>query len=281
MKTSALIFSAVLMLALTASAQEQTPTVEEIYTKYLHAIGGNEKIKNVENKMDVTLISTEYVTTGEISNQGTAKQEVINYWDYVNVQSATVNKQYPSELTGDKITFTRYLVANGKTTIMLPDGKKQESTSLHTGFEEAPFPETTVPPGAKLLPNETFNGKEVYVVSYEKSTIGTPFQCIAYFDIASGLLEASTQINKEENYGSNMTTKSLNIYENYKEVDGMLLPHRIKMTIDHETTGALNMKTVTNITMESIAIEFNINMEDFKNGCFQNPEDCFAKYGAK
>ncbi|RAV29126.1 hypothetical protein [Sinomicrobium soli] len=258
---------------------QQTPTVEEIYAKYIMAIGGNEKLANIVNKVDVSAVFSEYTIMGAVENQGTTKQEIINFRDYANVQSATILKQFPSALAGDKISFSRYLTANGKTTILFPDGKKQVMASTtYNRYQEQPFPETVAPPGGKVLPNETLNGKEVYVVNYQQNITGSEFNCYAYFETDSGLLVASKLIDKKESFGSTNTTISVNNYEDYKEIGGILIPYKIKTEQKTETTGAVSMTSVTKMQTEVITITFNIDPEDFKQNCFQRPEECFAGY---
>ena len=273
-----IIFTTIFLLFVSAFAQQ--PTVEEIYAKYITAIGGSEKLNSVTNKMVVSSLVSEYSSKGVANIEGTAKQGIINLWDYAGQQSATILKQYPSALTGNKILFTRYFTANGQITTLLSDGKKTVSPSGQVDrFLKNPFPETVVPSGSKVLPNETFDGKEVYVINYEQpGASGLTSDCYVYFDIDSGLLLGSKVIIEQEVAGSHITTININHCEDYREVEGILVSHKVTQEMTQEMTGATNMTTENKIITESIAIIFNMDVEDFKNNCFQQPEACFEKY---
>src|SRR5690606_34898111 len=135
------------------------------------AIGGKDKLESIVNKIDINSLTSESTITGAFNSQTKMEQEIIIFYDYSTPpQSATILKQPPSSLTVNKTEFTRYLTANGKTTMLFSDGKKQVMASTHNKYRENPFPDTMIPSGSKVLTNENFNGKEVYVVSYEEIT---------------------------------------------------------------------------------------------------------------
>ncbi|MFA7445868.1 MAG: hypothetical protein WCY89_07960 [Flavobacteriaceae bacterium] len=276
------IITTIAFLTLSFTFAQQI-TVEEIYANYIKAIGGKDKLESIVNKIDINSLTSESTITGAFNSQTKMEQEIINFYDYSTPpQSATILKQPPSSLTGNKTEFTRYLTANGKTTMLFSDGKKQVMASTHNKYRENPFPDTMIPSGSKVLTNENFNGKEVYVVSYEEITGIIKLDCLAYFDIDSGLLLGTKSVSKQEVAGRNTTsTISLNMFEEYREVEGILIPHKHITNIKTETTGTVSMTSISNMITTVIAIEFNIDTEDFKQNCFQNPEACFEKYEKK
>lgn len=252
-------------------------TVSDVYQQYEEAIGGKEKIETIANKMDASSITTTFKTSGIVSNEGSSKQEVINFWDYGSVQSAVLTKQYPSSLS-EEIAISRYFTANGTTTMHFANGQKQEMATLANTYQQKPFPEITVPDGAELIAQENLDGRAVNVVRYETSTMGVAFSHLVYFDSNSGLMVRSEQRNEQETAGSKIVTSTENEYSDYREVDGLRIAHKITTTILSKTTGTMEMETNTVMTIQVHWVDFNIDPMDFKQNCFQQPEACFQAY---
>ena len=80
------------------SAFAQQITVEEIYANFITAMGGSEKLNAVKNKMVVSSHTSEHSITGAVNDQGSTEGGIINFWDYAGQQTATMTKQYPSDL---------------------------------------------------------------------------------------------------------------------------------------------------------------------------------------
>ena len=165
-------------------------------------------------------------------------------------------------------------------TMLLPDGKEMVMASGEIDrYLADPFPETLIPPESKVLPNEIIDGKEFYVVNYERTTsTGLKFDAYEYFDTNSGLKLGFKEVIKQEDSGSIISTTALQYYEDYKEVEGILVSHTLYMHKSQEIIGQTNMTTIINEVIETSAIVFNMDIEDFKQNCFQKPEACFAKY---
>ncbi len=296
----------------------QQITVEEIYDNYIEAIGGKERLNNIVNQMTISTSNSSVSSEAWSTNSQTM---VIDFIDYDAQQTANITKNYPSSLNGNKTSYTRRLTANGKMTIILPDGQKIES-SFPEQFPD--FMDTTVPLGSKILPNKTFNDKEVYVVNYEQEIAGIKQNVYEYFDIASGLKIGSknnsetTKDNETSALSTSISTSSTSVNSTitsfeYKKMNGFLYPYKIKansymeiiittiepsvselasfvVKVDENKVDEkykqkeVNTKTTKSHSeweTEILAVEFNIDTEDFKQNCFQNPEACFEKYEKK
>ncbi|HET8839471.1 MAG TPA: hypothetical protein VFM82_10815 [Flavobacteriaceae bacterium] len=271
MKKSMTILIAFFALSLT-SAQEKIVTVEEIYANYIEAIGGSEKLDKVVNKKEIRSISNDYEITGQSAEKGAYKEEDIGLIDSEEHLVAYITRYITNK--GDTL-LSRQLQANGKSTTWLPNGEKKEKKIVVDKFKEGGcFPSTIIPAGSEILPNEIFNEKEVYVVHLKKRISNDEWHVYTYFDMNSGFVIG------EKTVGANdaMATSYLRTieYGDYKEVEGIFIPHTRKMYEKSVSSHGIST-IIKNKTTQVIAVEFNTDIKDFKNNCFKKPEECFEK----
>lgn len=278
MKKQMTFLAAFFVLTLVA-AQEKAPSVEEIYARYIDAIGGSEKIKTITTKQEMNITSTEARTGSTVIN---SKNSSISFIDYLRENYAAITQITSS--TGID-TYSRTLVLDGKGYFLHKDGTRMDYPVHSDMFKWGIFTEI-IQPGSQTMPDEVFDGEEVYVVKYEleKSvpTIKTN-EYYEYFSKTSGLRigakQISSSINENKTLG-NTTTNSTTIFEfkDYKEVGGILIPHQTTMDYENVMSGGLNRTSSSSTTMTIKNIQLNVDMEDFRQNCFQQPEACFAKF---
>ncbi len=276
----------------------QQITVEEIYANYINAIGGKEKITNIVNKKQhIAIYSSVKVSKEEpISFINVAKKlmdnsqtvengniaglfgittteqdslhlvkELIDFTDRANDQYASLSKS----LEG---SYTRLLNLNGNFYSVNEDGTKNIYSSSFNPFKDDFFPEATIRGEREVMSNEIYKGEEVYVVKYEAERAVPTIKkndVYEYFSTATRLKVASKQITEIEIKGYKSITTTITEYEDYKEADGILIPHK---TIFYNEEGKKQSE------YRVLDIQFNINPEDFKQNCFQNPKACFEEY---
>ncbi|MFA7445869.1 MAG: hypothetical protein WCY89_07965, partial [Flavobacteriaceae bacterium] len=234
----------------------QQITVEKIYANYIEAIGGKEKIDNIVNQMKVSMINTLNTTFSSIrATTKTTENQVmtIDFIDIQNQQTADITKNY-SNLSENQNTYSQKIMIDGKMITILPDGQKYETPYLEKLNSD--FLGTTIPVGSKVLINETFNGKEVYVVNYEQKIAGGKQTVYEYFDIVSSLklgYKKHSESVKEETNSYNTTTTiyidSMSATLEYKKMNNILYPYKEK--------GSFNMENTTVTTTESLITLIN------------------------
>ncbi|RAV29521.1 hypothetical protein [Sinomicrobium soli] len=271
-KTSIVIIGFLGGLLFTFSQQKTVPTVEEIYNKYITAIGGKEKLSNIVSKKEVRAISHEYEIKGQSAKQQTFIEQDIGFVDTQKSQAAYITRFIKPD---GSTVLTKQLTANGKTTTLLPNGEKKVTNTLPDSFKEGCFPTTVISPGSEVLPNEIFNGTEAYVIHSKTNISHNKWDTYVYFDRDSGLLIGDKLIGKN----NTLNTSYLRIreYSEYKEVQDILVFHKITQHIKSVSSNAISIK-IDNRIYKVIATEFNTDIEDFKQNCFQKPEECFAQY---
>lgn len=204
------------------SIEDVTP--EEIISKYIDAVGGNEKVRSIN-----TLLVKCSSPSGEY-----------------NIIRKGRNKAVNSLINGDNMVFQTKL--NGEKAFMLsPAGgrnldietvkKMKYASRIH---EEVFYGDANWKFKFKLKDVEEVNGKACYKM-FVTGPAGD--RVTKYYDAASGLL-----IQEKSAFKGTIT------YENYKEVDGVLFPH--KMTIDKSQLYGSFSAIVT-------SIEINEEVSDF------------------
>ncbi|HET8839473.1 MAG TPA: hypothetical protein VFM82_10825 [Flavobacteriaceae bacterium] len=278
MKKQMTFLAAFFVLAL-ASAQEKTPTVEEIYAKYIEAIGGKEKVKSITTKQEMKITSTEGRSGNTVINTQNGR---IEFLDYVEEKSASITRTTSSTGTD---TYSRSLIMDGKGYLLLKDGTRMDYPVHFDMFKWGIFQET-MQPGSQTMPDEVFNGEEVYVVKYELEKSVPSIKTNEYYEYFSktsglriGAKQISSSITENKTLG-NTTVNTTTIFEfkDYKEVGGILIPHQTTMDYENVMSGGLNRTSSSSTTMTIKNIQLNVDMEDFRQNCFQQPEACFAKF---
>ncbi|MFA7446235.1 MAG: hypothetical protein WCY89_09830 [Flavobacteriaceae bacterium] len=276
----------------------QQITVEEIYANYINAIGGKEKITNIVNqKQHIAFYSSIKVSKGEsnsfvnaakklmdnsqtVENGNiaglfgitTREQDSLHLVKELIAFTDRANNEYASLSKSSEGNFTRLLNLNGNFYSVNEDGIKNRYSSSFNPFKDDFFPEAAIRAGREVMSNEIYKGEEVYVVKYEAER-ATPTikknDVYEYFSTATGLKVASKQITEIEIKTHKSITTTITEYEDYKEADGILIPHK---TIFYNKEGKRQLEHII------LNIQFNIDPEDFKQNCFQNPEACFEEY---
>ena len=262
MKNLALL-SFLLFGSISSNAQEIS--IEQIYANYVAAIGGQEALSSLSSKQTYTVHKNDH---------GVA--EIIEFIDFGTTQRASVMKNTDG-------TFTKQLAKDG-VVHMDVNGTKME-TGDPNPYKRGLFPETIVPTNARLLSIDKWKDEEVYVVQYDSEDEipnVTKNEISEYFSVSSGLRVATKQNTLIEVSMGNVTSRTNSVnefeYSDYKAVNGVLIPHQIQMVSTYEGGG---VKTNVTTSMTTLDVQFNTSIDDFRRGCFQNPEDCFAKYGGK
>jgi hypothetical protein len=259
------VFTGVFMLCACSSLSAQSSTEnrkltteQEVVDRYLKTIGQFDK-------PDVTYFSKQSNSIGH------SDQKIIELIDYRKETTATI---ISSVINGNN-TIVRYLHTIEKSYMFMEDGNVVEFPSIieidPTIFEKSlTMRERDSSTLKTLLPNELFEDEEAYVTYY--TVLEKIFQTkrsiknYAYYSVNSGLLIGIKSIifivNLDNVSDSGRTVTHYTYYKDYKQVDGVLRPHKI---IDN---GTLNRTSL---------IEYNVDTEYFKNVTFKNPEKAIAE----
>jgi predicted Zn-dependent peptidase len=200
-------------------------TAKNVVSNYFKAIGGVEKIQDVET-LQIT---------------STAKVQGI---DITLLNKAMYNKSL-FEITGMGQTFQK-MVFNGKTGYIESRGQRKEM--LGEQLEEAKtspdiFAEFGLLDGI-LDRIEPLEGKNAYVIKKGKKEF--------FYDIVSGLKVKETQMGKGPD-GAEVAVPTF--FNDYKAVSGILFPHKVSSKM-----GPMDL----NFTVQEIKINEGVTEEDFK-----------------
>ena len=272
MKTNITILS-VLFLSYFSLAQEIT--VESIYEKYKNAIGGKEKVESITNIIEYTKnegksrlkIDTDIVNS-EIEVEDNL--EIIYFVDLKKNQRGALSKNgkiYRKSIDNDGRKYIESYIGNKKVIqLEVENDGTDVPISIFIGSE--------INPNSEVIANEIYNGEEVYIVKYEGKLFSTNMKSnITYeiFSVKTGLLVAIKQYTVYENSDDMIMITE---FSDYKEVQGILIPHTTNSNI---TTRGKNSETNTQVKGTSI-IQLNVDMEDFQKNCFKNHKNCFKQY---
>jgi len=271
MKTNITILS-VLFLSYFSLAQEIT--VESIYEKYKNAIGGKEKVESITNiieytksegksqqKIDSDIMNSEIETENNL--------EIIYFVDLKKNQRGSLSKAgkiYTKMIDNDGRKYIESYIDNKKVTqLEVENDGTDVPISIFIGSE--------INPNSEVIANEIYNGEEVYIVKYEGKLFSTNMKSnITYeiFSVKTGLLVAIKQYTVYENSETDMIIE----FSDYKEVQGILIPHTTNSNI---TIRNKNGRTNMQIKGTRI-IQLNVDLEDFQKNCFKNHINCFKQY---
>lgn len=181
-------------------------TVKSVLDKYIAAVGG-EKTKSVKT----VLMNSE----GEVQGM---KLNVKN----IN----TADGKSLSLVTGMGMELSKS-VFDGKTGYSAQQGQKKEMDAQEIAdnkYYAQPFPELTLAtkPGITMGGIENFNGKDAYVLVDGKKK--------HFYDVASGLKLGESQTVEAQGQSMAQTFT----FEDYKEVSGVKIPHKITMNVGME-----------------------------------------------
>jgi zinc protease len=213
-----------------ASALPADLTAEKVIAKYIEAIGGEKKVKEVK--------SLKVVYKGNA--MGT---ELV-----LGLQQKAPAKSI-KEISGNGMTFSKS-VSDGKNALVEAMGQKppvDAKLQEVLTFDGALFKETTyVGLGAKatLKGVETVDSKEVYIIEF---TMAQGEKMSEYYDKQTGLKTQTVQTVKGPQGDMMITLK----YDNYKDVNGVKIPHTIS-----QSQGPMNLK------FEVSSVEVNPVIDD-------------------
>ncbi len=208
-----------------ASALPADLTAEKVIAKYIEAIGGDSKLKDLKGlktTMKATIQGTELIMVSTKKSPGKMVQEM-------SVMGNVMSKQVSD---GKELSIT----AQGQ---KIPVDAAMKDEGL---FESLLVPETQIASmkiKATLKAIENLDGKEAYAVEYQFASGG---KSTHYFDKETGLKLQSVKEVKTPQGTNAVPTK----FDNYKEVNGIKFPHTTSISM-----GQMNLK------FEVSAIEVN------------------------
>lgn len=252
---------------------QETKTVESIYDNYINAIGGKEKIKGIANILQYSKSNATSRMESNISGQNTEFQsesnsELIYFEDLILNQKVFMTKsgKYYNKLIG----------YDGKTYMEDNKGKRTEIGNDDTAQQSTIFIGSEIKPNSKVS-IDIYNTEKVYIIKYQgKKTMTNIISVDVYefFSVKTGLLLAFKQVTTmEKNIQSVMITN----FSDYKEVQGILIPHTSHSTATTKTDNSRSETKVKTLTIT----ELNIDQKDFQENCFKKPEKCFKNYSSK
>ncbi len=195
-------------------------TVETVMNQYMQAMGGTDKLNKVKTVvqkgyLDVGMAKLD-MTTEIIANQAmkvsmsmNGNPMMIQTWDGTHLKMSQMGQNIESDAAA------------------IQQAKIQCDLTAETHLSQ--YGITSVLKGIEVM-----NGKDVYVVENTDS-FGT--SSTDYYDVASGLKSKSVSVQKQ---GDKTETSETTILE-YKEVDGIKFPSRIKTSASGQ-----NMEVVVN-----------------------------------
>jgi hypothetical protein len=172
-------------------------TASTVVDNYIKAIGGADKVTSVNTlKMtyDATIQGTPIVLTTKVA---APNKEAFS----ISVQGQVFQKRAFNGETG-------YDVARGQKSDMSADDLAKAKVKTN------PFPDMAYRT-AKLDRIEMFEGKQTYVIKTTDSEI--------FYDVASGLKVQTIRISKG---ADGKETRNPVLFSDYKEVNGILFPHK-------------------------------------------------------
>jgi outer membrane lipoprotein-sorting protein len=236
--------AAFVLIVLSAAAAAGAQTVDEIVAKNLQAKGGAEKWKSVNSvKMTgrITLQGTELPLTVYAKRPNLNRQEIM-----------LQDKRVVQAFDGTSAWVINPMMG-GEEARELP--KPAAETMRHSAdFDGALIDYKQKGHTVELVGREKMDGKEVYHLKVTMK--GGDVQQHYYIDAASGIeLKTSTDVD----LGTGQKQPLVTEMSDYKEVDGIMIPHTVKQLLDG--------KPVVQMTIEKV--EFNAPIDD---GVFRMPK---------
>jgi len=249
----------------------QQITVESIYEKYINAIGGKEKIQGVTNIMEYS--KSQGTMHTKVDNETlNSEMEIEVITEIIYFVDVTLNQK--ALLTKNGKIYTKLIEHDGKKYIEAHDGKRTEIDNNGTEPPISIFIGSEIKPNSEVLPNEMYNSEEVYVIKYKGEKTMTNMisnDVYEFFSVNTGLLVAFKQDITME---ANIQSVTVIDFSDYKEVQGILIPHTNNAIITTKTgDGGSEMNIQT-----TVVPQLNVDVKDFQENCFKKPEKCFKKY---
>jgi len=198
-------------------------TATSVVDKYIAAIGGVEKVQAVKTQyMQVT--SNHLVNGQQISNDITVKISGDN--SYTTVSSN--GKNIMTSLINSEGAFT--ITEKGKRKKM----DKSMAEAMRVGTRRL-YETCTMPlqNGAKLDGITTINNEDAYSLTFTEPASGNPMTY--YYSVKTGLLTASFM----EARAVGIRIKSTNYFFDYRDVNGVLFPFKMKTVTDKDSSGEM------------------------------------------
>lgn len=208
-------------------------TAETVIKNYVEAVGGEEVLRAV----NTTLTTSEMTIPGApFKPKAVIKQMSPNKFsmEVVAEGMGTLMKQ---NFDGEK----GYMVQQGQKIPM--DEKDVSSRKSTKGLFEELFMESS---NLELDSKTTIDGTDVYKIKVTKDDKSS----YRYYDVETGYLLRTEETNEAQ--GQSITT--VTDYSNYKEVDGVMMPHTMKVTAGPQA-----------FTFETTEVKINegVTVEDF------------------
>ncbi len=202
-------------------------TVKSVIDNYLKAIGGVKALKGVKTLS----------TTATATIQGTPLELI--------TKSSTSNMKM-IEMKAMGMSMMKEVITP-KSGFAVQQGQRKEYTPEELAEKKGsamPFEELTLAdkPGVTIEGIETMNGKDVYVIKDDKTTM--------YFDVASGLKVAESTLVTQ---GDQSATQMVN-FDDYKEVKGIKIPYKMMMNVGMDLE----------LTVTDVKINEGVTDADFK-----------------
>jgi hypothetical protein len=226
------------------------------------AVSGNSDINIIHN----IILTIDSNTTVNVPNIGKIKSRSsqISYYDFKNLVASSINYT----VQDNKMTYARTIHSNGKMTLITEDGQRNE-IPFDFPIDLISTVYFDIPADAEVVKMEIFNDIEAYVVKYVvQNEKQAPIDATLYFDKASGHIIGYKSITPLPTINDEM--ESLTIFSDFKEFNGLNFSTKSMVTSSSKSMQS-NYETYSNYY-------FNVDGEDFKNNCFQNPKSCYSTY---
>jgi hypothetical protein len=198
-------------------------TAATVVDKYIAAIGGVEKVQAVKTQyMQVT--SNHSVNGQQMSNDITVKISGDN--SYTNVSSG--GKNIMTSLINSEGAFT--ITEKGKRKKMDNSMAKAMRSGTRRLYETCRMPLQNSP---KLDGITTINNEEAYSITFTEPASEQPMTY--YYSVKTGLLIASFM----EARAAMMRIKSTNYFSDYRDVNGVLFPFKMKTVTDKDSSAEM------------------------------------------
>jgi zinc protease len=213
-----------------ASSLPADLTAEKVIAKYIEAIGGEKKVK-------------------ELTGLKTTMKGTVQGMEITMVST----KKAPGKMLLETVVMGNVMqkqVTDGKEFAMVAQG---QNIPLDAGMKEEGMIESLIVPELQLAAMkvkitlkgiENLDGKEAYVLEYQLPSGG---KSTHYFDKVTGLKVQSLKEVKTQQGTNAVPTK----YDNYKEVNGVKFPHTTSISM-----GPMNLK------FEVSSVEVNLTIDD-------------------
>lgn len=201
--------------------------VGSVYTDYLKAIGGQSKAENIKtlySSGDASVQGMQLKFIEKKTNTGQSSTEILMSGNPFQKMIFDGEKGY-QEMRGQRTEYT----------------DKQNAAAKKTA---AAIPELSVPKDVELIGIEDLDGEDAYAVKINETTK-------EFYSVESGLkLQTETTMEQQ---GQTMTTTV--DYNDYKEVKGVKIPHKLIQKIG---------PTTIDINLTDIKINENVSDKDFE-----------------